>query len=243
MSADDCKIRTRHRIALLENNTSLFRRFSVKKIVLLLALLLIPALASAADDSSAGEPRWSLEFKGGSFTPSLANWDTYYGSKDMPAYALAMGYKLHRMVEVGASGGLMEDSGQATAPLHGTLSGSVKYTAYPIDLFVLLRGVFSETQFLVPYVGGGFTRIYYTQKVEAQGSVNGKADGYHVRGGVQLLLDNLDMEAANNMYRDYGVYHTYLFIESEYVKATVKSGAGDIDLGGTTMMFGLLFEY
>ncbi len=211
--------------------------------ILLLALILIPVAAFAADDSLLQEPHWSFELKGGSFKSSLDNWDVYYGKKDMPVYAMSLAYKLHRMVEAGVSGGYMEANGQATAFQHGTLSGNVKYTAYPVDLFVLLRGVFSESQFLVPYVGAGLTRIYYTQKVESQSSVSGKADGYNLRGGVQLLLDELDMDAANNMYRDYGVYHTYLFIESEYIKATVSTDAGKVDLGGTTIVGGLLFEF
>ncbi len=215
----------------------------MKNFILLLALILIPAAAFAADESLLGEPKWSLELKGGQFTPSLDNWDKYYGKKEMPVYGLSLAYKLHRMVDAGVSGGMMEASGQATAPIHGTLSGNVKYTAYPLDLFVLLRGVFDESQFLVPYIGGGLTRVYYTQKVEAQGTVNGKADGYNLRGGVQLLLDDLDIDAANNLYRDYGVYHTYLFIESEYIKATVKTDAGKVDLGGTTIVGGLLFEF
>lgn len=212
----------------------------MKKIILLVLALLVPT-AAHAEDSYADEPHWSLELKGGAFTPAIENWDQYYGNTNMTAFEGALAYKLLRQVEMGIGAGSARDEGQAVAPGHGTLSGQVTYQLYPLHVFVLLRGIIDEDQWVVPYVGGGWTRMYYRVKIQEQEDVSGSADGYHVRAGLQFAMDGLDQRAANDMYKDYGVYHTYFFIEAEQTKAMVKSVS--VDLGGTAYLMGLLFEY
>ena len=212
----------------------------MKKIILLLLALTVPAVAYAEEPLLA-RPYWSLELKGGLFAPALGDWSTYYGKKDMPEYAGTLAYKILRQVEIGVGGGMAKDRGQATAPIHGTLSGEVSYKVTPLNVFVLVRGIITENQWVVPYIGGGWTRMYYRQTVESQGQARGSADGYHIRGGLQLSLDNLDEEAANDLYTEDGVYHTYFFVEVERTKAKVKSLS--VDLGGTAYLMGLLFEF
>lgn len=210
----------------------------MKKLILIIVLFLLPVAAFAADQVLE-DPRWSLELKGGTFAPALDNWATYYGKKDMPSYGGALAFKPIRWIEVGVEATLMSDEGQSYAPGHGTLSGNVTYKLYPVNVFVLARGVISEGQWLVPYIGGGFTRMYYEQTIEGQDAISGYVDGYHVRGGLQLLLDAMDQRAANDMFKDYGVFHTYLFFEAERTKAKIDA----IDIGGTSYMMGLLFEF
>jgi hypothetical protein len=124
------------------------------------------------------------------------------------------------------------------------MAGNVAYDLFPVNVFVLARGVFSEKQWLVPYVGGGYTRMYYKETVELQGSVKGHADGYHARAGLQFLLDGLDPDSANSFYLDEGVYHTYFFIEAGYTRAMVNTtSGGSVNLGGTNYLAGLLFEF
>lgn len=219
----------------------------MKKILLLLLTLAVPA-ASYAEEQLLTLPSWSLELKGGTFAPALDNWAQYYGRKDMPEYAVTLAYKVLRQLEFGVGVGAARDRGQAYAPLHSAaagqayLAGSVSTKLYPLNVFVLARGIISENQWVVPYIGAGWTRMYYRQTVDEQGGeVRGSADGYHVRGGLQLCLDGLDESAANNMYTDYEVYHTYLFIEVEKTQAKVKSLS--VELGGTAYLTGLLFEF
>ena len=212
----------------------------MKRILLLLLALAMPAIAHAEDPLLAS-PQWSMELKGGVFAPALDNWAQYYAKKDMPQYAVTLAYKVLRQVEIGVGAGASRDRGQAYAQLHGTLSGSVTTKLYPLNVFVLARGILDENQWLVPYIGGGWTRMYYRQAIEGQEEVRGSADGYHIRGGLQFSLDDLDESAANNMYTDYDVYNTYFFIEAEQTKATVKSLS--VDLGGIAYLIGLLFEF
>ena len=61
------------------------------------------------------------------------------------------------------------------------------------------RGVFSENQWLIPYAGGGWTRMFYREEVTDQACARGYANGYHARAGVQLVLDGLDPNAAHRM--------------------------------------------
>jgi hypothetical protein len=208
--------------------------------MMLILALIIPAFAHAADQQP-GRPHWSLELKGGTFAPVLENWSQYYGRKDMPQYEGTLAYKVLRQVEVGVSAGTARDKGQGYAPVHGTVSGEVTYDLYPLNVFVLVRGVISEKQWLVPYVGGGWTRMYYRVKIQDQDTVRGSADGYHARGGLQLLLDGIDRSASNNLYMEFGIYHTYLFVEAEKTKAKYKPTS--VELGGTAYLIGLLFEF
>ena len=212
----------------------------MQKIILILLALLIPAAAHGAEPSPS-RPHWSLELKGGTFAPVLANWSNYYGKRNMPEYEGTLAYKVLRQIEVGVSAGTAKDKGQGLAPGHGTLNGEVDYELYPVNIFVLVRGVITEKQWLVPYIGGGWTRMYYHERIQDQGTVRGSADGYHVRGGLQLLLDNIDRSAANSLYLDFGVYHTYFFVEAERTKA--KDKPTSIDLGGTSYLMGFLFEF
>ncbi len=189
-------------------------------------------------------PHWSLEAKGGLFIPALDNWSAAYGRRDAPEYGGSLAYKITRQFEVGIEAASIVARGQAFAPLHGTTAGSVTYDAYPLNAFVLMRGVFSENQWLIPYAGGGWTRMFYREKVSGQGIARGSVDGYHARAGIQILLDGIDPSAANSFYLEYGVYHTFLFIEAERIKANVDTAtSGSVDLGGTSWLSGFLFEF
>jgi len=210
----------------------------LKKLILLLLFAVVPVLAHA-EEPAPELPSWSFEIKAGDFAPALPNWTEFYGKRDIPEYSMSLAYKIIRQVELGIEGGYLSSRGSGYAPLHGTLAGSVTYDLYPANVFILFRGVVSEKQWFVPYVGGGYTKMFYRETVENQGTVKGSANGYHARGGLQFLLDGLDPDAANDMYQDYGIIHTYLFVEAEYIHAVAAS----TNLGGTGYVAGLLFEF
>jgi len=206
-------------------------------------ILVLPAGAFAAAPP-ADQPHWSLEVKGGWFYPDIDTWEANYGRDRTWHYAGSLAYKLFRQMEVGIEGGFIKDQGQGNGAISGMVTGRVTYEVFPLQAFVLFRGVFSEDQWLVPYAGGGWTRMYYREKIEAQSTIRGSADGYHGRAGLQLLLDNMDPRAAGNLYTDYGIFHTYLFFEAQYIRAMVSDLDGvSVNLGGTSYLAGLLFEF
>jgi hypothetical protein len=125
------------------------------------------------------------------------------------------------------------------------MTGSATFEHAPLDLFVLARGIFNEHQLLVPYLAAGYTRMFYRLEVADQtGTTKGSVNGYHGRAGLQLLLDGMDSEAANNLYQDTGIYHTYFFIEGKYTRAMADTvTTGPVNIGGISSFGGLLFEF
>ena len=204
----------------------------------------LPGAPTAAAAERQERPHWTMEVKGGVFYPSADNWAAFYGSDHTWQIAGSLAYKLTRRLEAGIEGGMAQDHGIGYAPLNGIATGKVTYSIYPLNIFALYRGVFNEDQWLVPYVGGGYTRLFYQEKIEGQSTVKGAVNGYHGRAGLQFLLDHIDEHAANNMYLAYGIAHTYFFLEAEYTsaKADTNSG-GSVDLGGISYLAGFLFEF
>ena len=209
----------------------------------LLLLIMMPLVAQSAEQALE-RPHWSLELKGGVFIPAIDNWSTYYGRRDTSEFGGSLAYKLARQIEIGVEGMYIRDKGQGFAPIHNIATGNVTYELVPLNVFVLARGTFSENQWLIPYVGGGWTRMYYREEVQYQGIVRGSTDGSHARAGLQIVLDGADTRAAGNMYKDYGIFHTSLFLETRYTRAMITDLTGSsINLGGTSYLMGLLFEF
>lgn len=213
------------------------------KIIFLTAILMVSSITGYA----AERPYWSFVLKGGLFYPEIEDWEAYYGRRNTGQYAVSLAYKFFRALEAGLEGGYIRDKGRGLAPRHSAeaggpvYAGSVTYELFPIHVFALGRLIFSESQWLVPYAGAGWTRIYYREEIEYQNIVRGYADGYITKAGIQLLLDEIDPAAANSLYLDYGVEHTYLFFEVQ--KITAKVDNTPYDLGGLSLLLGLLFEF
>jgi hypothetical protein len=212
----------------------------VRTTVWFLVLLALP-FAATAEEAHLDHPRWSLEIKGGVFTPALKDWARYYGKDSMPAYAVSLAYNPQRQVSIGASAGAMSATGKAYNQKSNSLGGEATYELNPVNVFVIVRGVRHEEQLLVPYIGGGWTRMYYREMITGQETIRGNSDGYHVRGGLQLSLDILDASASTRMYADYGIRNTYFFIEMEHSRVVERTTS--LDLGGTAFSGGLLFEF
>jgi opacity protein-like surface antigen len=215
----------------------------VKRAIYALLLTMIPLAALAAEPAQE-RAHWSLELKGGIFIPDIDNWTTYYGRRDISEFGGSLAYKLLDQIEIGVEGTYISDKGKGSAPLHGTVAGTVTYKLAPLNVFLLARGRFRDNQWLVPYAGGGWTRMYYKEEVQYQGTVRGSTDGYHWRAGLQIVLDGADTRAAGNMYKDYGIFHTSLFLETRYTRAMITDLAGSsVNLGGISYLMGLLFEF
>lgn len=215
----------------------------MKNIILILLFFLLPA-AAFAETADAERPHWSLEVKGGEFAPNIPGWAEFYGSRSTGQSEGSLAYKVLRQVDAGVAVGRIRDGGQGMALVHGTVGGHINYQLFPVNVFIVLRGVFKEEQWVVPYVGGGWTRMYYKEEFKLQPTIRGYADGSNMRAGLQLLLDVFDQRAATNMLMDYGVSHTYFFVETQRTKATITDVTGaSVDLGGTSYLGGLLFEF
>jgi hypothetical protein len=215
----------------------------VKRILLLLLVVLAPSVLYASDLTTS-RPHWSFEIKGGRLIPDIDNWSNVYDDRATTEFEGAAAYKITRQIEVGIEGGYSRTGGSGYAPLHNMKAGHVIVNFYPVDVYLLARGIFTEDQWVVPYVGGGWTRVYYREEIEDQSVARGYANGYHARGGLQFLLDLIDPGAANSFYRDFGVRHTYFFIEGKYTHAMADTTSStSVDIGGKSLLGGFLFEF
>ena len=109
-----------------------------------------------------------------------------------------------------------------------------------IHISVLYRFISNEDQFIVPFLGGGYTHLFYRLKF-IDDRRSGDQFGYHVRGGFQILLDRLEPEKADNILV-WGIDNSYLFFEAIY-SSVDNFGSENIDLGGWAFFGGLLLEF
>ena len=202
-------------------------------------LIASPDKAFAADDVQK-RPYWSIEFKGGAYYLDDDQWDRFYGKSHTGQVGMALGYKFTRCIEAGIESYYIKDSGVGYLPENNTTGGDVTITMYPVNLFLLYRAVFNEDQTVVPYIGGGWTHMFYRQKISGQDNVEGSSDGYHLRAGLQLLLDNFDKGSSLNA-ADHGIDNTYMFLEVESIK--VEDNATTSKLGGQLLSLGVLVEF
>lgn len=105
---------------------------------------------------------------------------------------------------------------------------------------------------IVPYGKLGLDYAYWSitdgngnisKEEGGPGKGRGSTPGWHAAGGVSLLLDVFDPDAARSLDSEIGVNHTHLFFEYGFWDL---SGFGDgkkLRLGDTTWFGGLLFEF
>lgn len=212
-------------------------------LILISALLINSAHAKSANKENVGveKPNWTFEFKVGRFEPDIDNWETFYGNDYTHDLAGAFSYKLLQQIEFGLQGGWIRDRGQGFLPSNNIAGGRVKYQLFPLNAFVLFRGIYAPNQWFVPYIGGGFSRTYYKINIENQSNIDGAENGTHYRAGIQFLLNNINKKGTRNLRKSYGIINTYFFIEVQKLKAEVDSL--NLDIGGKSTMMGVLLEY
>lgn len=200
----------------------------------LFIFFLLPATANAAS-----RPYWSMEIRGGVTEPALPNWATYYQDARPLTGFLNLSFKPLRFFELGVETGYLRALGKGLLPLNGTTGGEVTYELLPVAALATLRLTFTDRQWVVPYIGGGWNRVTYRQSIKGQDTVMGSAQGYVFRGGVQLLLDPFDNIAAHYLYDDYGIRNTFVVVEYRKNEAMVNA----IDVGGTSLTTGIVLEF
>lgn len=218
----------------------------MRRSIIILVLLMAFPLAALAAEPEQKEPRWSLELKGGVMFPETARWNDFYSQSYLGAYGGTLAYKVIRQVEVGVGASYLRATGFGALPQHGNAVSTtqVTYELVPLDVFVLARGTFRKRQPVVPYLGGGWTRLFYRERVDGGSETRGSVNGFHARAGIQLLLDPLDPDAAKSLLGEYGVSNTYFFVEGRYLRATADTiPSGSAKLGGGGVLSGILFEF
>ena len=164
---------------------------------LLILLFVLPWSASYADS-----PKWTMEFAGGLIYPKDPNMQHYYGK--MPELSFSLARRFMGMVDLGATISYAKDVGSGYLASSGAKTGEVVFKQLPVDVYAVFRARFSENQWIVPYVGGGYTRLFYQQYIVDQEKIQGSVGGEHVRAGLQFLLpegSHLVLPAPHTFYR------------------------------------------
>ena len=189
----------------------------------------------------AEQPKWSVALKGGYAFPETDGWEDNYGDDGFWTLGAEIGWKINRRLELNASISYGDDSGKALTPSGKESVDDLDFEHLPIHISVLYRFISDEDQFIVPFLGGGYTHLFY--KLEfVDDDRSGDQFGYHVRGGFQILLDRLEPEKADDISDKVGIHNSYLFFEGIYSNVD-DFGSEDIDLGGWTVFIGLLLEF
>ena len=199
-------------------------------------LLLTHALSIRAE-----QPNWSLALKGGYTWPETDGWEDNYGDDGFGTIGAEIGWKINRRLELNTSISYGDDSGKALTPSGKESVDALDYNQLPIHISILYRFISHEDQFIVPFIGGGYTHLFYRLEF-IDDDRSGDQFGYHVRGGFQILLDQLEPNNADDISELWGINNTYLFIEGIYSNVD-DFGSEDIDLGGWTVFIGLLLEF
>jgi len=210
----------------------------MKKIVAYFLFLSLIALTGTA---FADPPRWSFSMKGGYFMPDIDGWKDHYGNDGSWTGGLELGWKIMQQIELAGDIGYFGDSGTAITVTGRQSSDVISYNLIPVNISLLLRLTFSEHQIIVPYIGGGYSHVFYSQNT-SENTRSGDQYGYHVRGGIQFLLDPLEPESAEDMEQIWGVTNTYFFLEGHYSKVD-DLGGSNINIGGLTLLGGFLLEF
>lgn len=210
----------------------------MKRLLIPLSIIFILTPAMLVNAES---PDWSFSLNGGYFTPGIEGWKNHYDADGAWTGGVEFGKELTERVELSVNMSYFKAKGSATTPTGRTSSDEATYEQAPIHASLSYRLIFREDQALVPYIGGGYTHVLYREKIN-DNKTSGDRKGYHLRGGLQLLLDRFDTEAAKDFYSEWKVLHTYLTFEAIYSKAD-DFGKEDIDLGGLSYIGGIRFEY
>lgn len=213
--------------------------------VLLVAGMVVtaPRQALAVDDP------WAAGFLAGYFVPAVEDWETNYDQRGGLTFNLFAGYSLTPRLSVAAEMAYFSASSQAQVGGQQTIE-SQRFTLIPTTIGLEYRFTFDSDQLIVPFVGAGYRRVSYRLKVGNNDDVTGGANGWVGRGGFDVLLNSLDPSSASGLREDYGVVRSYFRLEAQWAKAeapedplTLGATGEDIDLGGTTFLAGLRFEF
>ncbi len=209
-----------------------------------LLAVLCPSFALAADpEPPPNRERWSITVGGGYFAPAIEGWKEQYGRRGGWLPTLAGSYALTHRLSIGGEAGYWTADSLARDVTGALSSERQRLTLVPVTAGVeyALRG--SADQTLVPFLGVGYRRVIYRLAVEGKNAIRGGAGGWVGRGGFDLLLNALDPSAAAGLAEEWGIVRTSLRIEAQRASVTDSGPAGDVDLGGLTILAGLRFEF
>ena len=211
--------------------------------------------------------RFAFELTFGPYRPDIDSefngartpYKDYFGSGQHLLTRIEFDYQfLHRYGSLAAGLGVGYFSVTGTAPvakMPGTLSGDQsQLKVIPVSLSAVYRFDYflQERGFpLVPFAKLGLDWAYW-QNTDGNGNIadagsggrgRGATPGWHVAGGIALVLDFLDPDASHDFDQDLGVNHTALTFEVYHSDISGLAEANRLHVGDTNWTLGLLLEF
>jgi len=240
-------------------------RFSTLTASLLVALGLT-ALSTGAHAESPRSATFALHF--GTYLPQVDSqfsdatpWADVFGNSTMMLMGFEAGYELwtgHGALSVAGGWRYGWIDGKALDGDGVASDDSVGFNFMPFTASVIYRWDWAALRFnfpLVPYVKAGLSAALWwstngkdevSNTRDAAGASRegrGLTLGWHVGGGLQLLLDVLSPGMAADFDSESGVNNSYLFAEFLHTELDDFGSADSIDLGDDAVSFGLMFEF
>lgn len=231
--------------------------------VVLFAVLMFPTAALAQLYGQVGSSKLtqSVELKLGPYTPAIDSdggdaYEKIFGDESMTMFRFEYDWVLWRgtggMVLFGGEVGYGQVSGSSLDPATGVAGADT--TTFHMVPFALNFGYFldtwGDTVPLVPYakVGLDYSIWWVTNGVgdtatylDSKGS--GDTWGLHVSLGVRILLDFFAPKMATSFDGEAGVNNSYIFAEWFYGWDNDFASASSWQIGDSTAMFGLAFDF
>ena len=195
----------------------------------------------------------------GEFDGARTPYKDYFGSGQNLLTRVELDYQFwHRYGSIAAGLGIGYFSVTGTAPIAnmpGTASGDQsQLKVVPVSLSAVYRFDYflQERGFpLVPFGKLGLDWAYW-QNTDGNGNIadagsgghgRGGTLGWHVAGGIALVLDFLDPDASHDFDQDLGVNHTALTFEVYHADISGLGQANRLHVGDTNWTLGLLLEF
>jgi hypothetical protein len=186
--------------------------------------------AFATAGRAAESPRWgSFEIGAGTYTPDIDSefsmkpgpFERAFGTSRGWMFRLGGAYSLfHRAgsLDVGLQSGFYQKTGKALDPQTLARTGDeTRFRMIPVSLTATYRFDLLADRYKIPLAPYGRAALERFNWWVTDGNGNrvasGATNGWSVTGGLAVLLDIIDRQAARELDNDTGINHTYLFFE------------------------------
>jgi len=226
--------------------------------------MLILTIGWTASVQAASPITWQIGIKGGPYKANIdgefANsqpFETIYGESSVFMGMLEIDFQFYRgsfgSLALGGGVGMAFDDGTSLEAESEEKPGdTTSFNVVPLQLSLVYQADQLMTQFNVPFVFFGGVGVDYwlwwvrdaNDEIASYEGVDaiGGTMGWHVNGGVRLLLDWFDPATAIDFDEEAGVNHSYLFAEFMYAVVDDFGSNSSFRLGDATFLFGLSFE-
>ncbi len=231
-----------------------------------LCLLVACAVLLSAGQAWAASPTYGVfEFKLGGYYPSIDDefggsgpFETFFGESQMLMGEFEVDFYL--LEGIGTLGlGLHAGYSSKSASvrdrndMEAELPDSTVFRVIPLRASLVYRYDYSALHHgipLVPVLKAGLDYHLWsidgadgeTALAEDGKSASGARGGWHAAVGLHFLLDVIDRSSAAAFDLNWGINHSYLFVEYQMSKID-GFGSEGFDLSDNQWMFGLAFEY